>query len=87
MTFSIFQKSRRAGLRLDILLAEDTPATQFLVNRMLTLWGHTVTTADNGVEAVKAANERRWDIILMDMQMPLMDGPQAMQLICSGNGP
>lgn len=76
-----------AGLRLNILLAEDTPATQFLVSRMLTLWGHAVTAAGDGIEALREANERRWDIILMDMQMPLMDGPQATQLIRSGNGP
>jgi CheY-like chemotaxis protein/HPt (histidine-containing phosphotransfer) domain-containing protein len=76
-----------AGLRLNILLAEDTPATQFLVSRMLTLWGHAVTAAGDGIEALRVANERRWDIILMDMQMPLMDGPQATRLIRSGNGP
>ena len=82
------EASRRLdGLKLDILLAEDTPATQFLVTRMLTLWGHTVTLAQNGEEAVKVANERQWDIILMDMQMPVMDGPQATRLIREGNGP
>ena len=76
-----------AGLPLNILLTENTPATQFLVSRMLTLWGHAVTAAGDGIEAFRVANERRWDIILMDMQMPLMDGPQATQLIRSGNGP
>ena len=75
------------GLALDILLAEDTPATQFLVTRMLSLWGHKVTTASNGEEAVARAAERRWDIILMDMQMPLMDGPQATEMIRKGAGP
>ncbi|MCC6914046.1 MAG: CHASE3 domain-containing protein [Rhodospirillaceae bacterium] len=78
---------RLDGLQLNILLAEDTPATQFLVTRMFTLWGHAVTLAVNGEDAVKLANERKWDIILMDMQMPLMDGPQATQLIREGNGP
>jgi signal transduction histidine kinase/DNA-binding response OmpR family regulator len=78
---------RLDGLKLDILLAEDTPATQFLVSRMLSLWGHNVTLAENGEQAVTAANARKWDIILMDMQMPLMDGPQATQLIRQGDGP
>ncbi len=82
------EASRRlAGLQLNILLAEDTPATQFLVSRMFSLWGHTVVTVADGQEAVKAANERRWDVILMDMQMPLMDGPDATQIIRNGNGP
>ncbi len=78
---------RLAGLNLNILLAEDTPATQFLVTRMLSLWGHSVSAASNGEEAVKLASERRWDIILMDMQMPVMDGPQAVELIRAGGGP
>ncbi|MGE4064228.1 MAG: CHASE3 domain-containing protein [Rhodospirillaceae bacterium] len=75
------------GLSLHILLAEDTPATQFLVKRMLSLWGHSVTTAADGEEAVRLANGRRWDIILMDMQMPVMDGPQATRQIRGGGGP
>jgi len=75
------------GFALDILLAEDTPATQFLVTRMLSLWGHKVTTASNGEEAVARAGERRWDIILMDMQMPILDGPQATEMIRKGGGP
>jgi len=76
-----------AGPRLKILLAEDTPATQFLMTRMLSLWGHEIVTVDNGEAAVAAANEGGWDIILMDMQMPLMDGPQATRLIREGGGP
>lgn len=78
---------RLEGLQLDILLVEDTPATQFLVTRMLTLWGHKVTAVSNGEEAVRAANERRWDVILMDMQMPVMDGPEATRIIRAGGGP
>ncbi len=62
---------------LDILIAEDTDATRFLVTRMLTSWGHNVAGATNGAEALKAALERSWDIILMDMQMPLLDGAEA----------
>jgi CheY-like chemotaxis protein len=46
-----------------------------------------VVPVADGQQAVKAANERRWDIILMDMQMPLMDGPDATQTIRKGNGP
>lgn len=79
--------SRFAGMRLRILLAEDTPATQFLVKRMLSLWGHDVTTASDGQEAVDAAAGRAWDIILMDMQMPILDGMEATRAIRAGDGP
>lgn len=78
--------SRFAGRRLRILLAEDTPATQFLVARMLSLWGHEVTTASNGQEAVNAAATCACDVILMDMQMPVMDGMQATRAIRAGDG-
>jgi len=75
------------GLKLDILLAEDTPVSQHLITAMLTRWGHSVRAVNNGLEAVKAAGERSWDIILMDMQMPVMDGPQAVMAIRAGGGP
>jgi len=75
------------GMRLNILVAEDTPTTQHLIATMLTRWGHEVRTVVNGLEAVAAAEERAWDIILMDMQMPLMDGAQAVAAIRSGHGP
>ncbi len=48
---------------------------------MLERNGHTVVTADNGELAVEAAGKQDFDIILMDMQMPVLDGPQAMQAI------
>lgn len=72
------------NLRLDVLLAEDTPATRHLVTAMLTRWGHQVVAVGDGHEAVRAANERTWDVILMDMQMPGMDGPEAMAIIRTG---
>jgi signal transduction histidine kinase/AmiR/NasT family two-component response regulator len=72
------------GMRLNILVAEDTPATRHLVTTMLTRWGHHVAAVGDGREAVQAASERAWDIILMDMQMPDMDGQEAMGLIRKG---
>jgi len=71
-------------LHLSILVAEDTPATQHLITTMLTRWGHQVVAVSDGFEAVRAANERAWDIIIMDMQMPGMDGPEAMRIIRAG---
>lgn len=64
-----------------ILIAEDNPTTQMLVRSMLERDGHAVVTADNGREAVEALESAEFDIILMDMQMPVMDGPDAMREI------
>jgi len=62
---------------LSILLAEDNPVNQKLVVRVLEKRGHRVTVAGNGADAV-AALERGWfDAVLMDVQMPGMDGYEA----------
>ena len=66
---------------LCILVVEDNSTTQMLVRTMLEREGHTVVTADNGAIAMDMAQENNFDIILMDMQMPVMDGPEAMQKI------
>ena len=62
---------------LDILLAEDNPVNQRLALRLLERRGHRVTLAGNGQDAVELARTRRFDIVLMDVQMPLMDGLEA----------
>lgn len=74
------------GFRLDILLAEDNATIQFIVSRMLTTWGQAVTTVGDGKSAVMRAGERKFDIILMDMQMPVLDGDKAVRQIRSGGG-
>jgi PAS domain S-box-containing protein len=66
---------------LTILLAEDSLPNQKLAVGLLTKWGHTVTVAGNGREAVAAWETRFYDLILMDVQMPELDGLQATQLI------
>jgi PAS domain S-box-containing protein len=62
---------------LRILLAEDTPANQKLVQYILAKRGYTVEIASNGQEAVRLLERRDFDLILMDVQMPVMDGLQA----------
>ncbi len=59
---------------LEILVAEDAPDNQLLIRRILTRRGATVRIAENGEEAIKEAMSRHYDIILMDVQMPLLDG-------------
>ena len=60
-----------------ILLAEDNETSRRLIATMLTRLGHTVDTAEDGVEAVAKAKVGTYDLVLMDMQMPVMDGPEA----------
>lgn len=66
---------------LDILLVEDNPVNQKLASTILEKEGHSVVIANNGLEAVNAAKKRKYDVILMDLQMPEMDGFQAVKLI------
>jgi CheY-like chemotaxis protein len=67
----------RRQLPLAILLGEDHPASQQLVAAMLRQEGHTVTVAGDGVEVLAALERQPYDVVLMDIQMPRMDGLQA----------
>jgi two-component system sensor histidine kinase/response regulator len=66
---------------LRILLAEDNFVNQKLAIALLRKLGHEVAWASNGAEAVKMFRESRFDLILMDVQMPGMDGFEATRLI------
>jgi CheY-like chemotaxis protein/anti-sigma regulatory factor (Ser/Thr protein kinase) len=66
---------------LRILLAEDNPVNRFLAMRLLEKQGHHVTTALNGREAVAAVEREPFDLVLMDFQMPEMDGLEATRVI------
>ncbi len=64
-----------------VLVVEDTLAIQLLVRRMLERLGVSVTVVQNGIEAVDIASEYPFDLILMDMQMPEMDGIEATRVL------
>jgi PAS domain S-box-containing protein len=67
--------------QLTVLLAEDHPINRKLVDRFLKIKGWTVIHAENGIEAVQKYKENDVDIILMDIQMPVMDGYEAARQI------
>ena len=62
---------------LHILLAEDNPVNQKLAVRLLEKRGHLVVVAGNGKEALAALDKKSFDLVLMDVQMPEMDGLEA----------
>ena len=70
-----------ARRELRVLLAEDAPINQKLAEAVLRRMGHEVTVARNGVEAVSLVQEQRFDIVLMDIQMPEMGGVEATERI------
>lgn len=59
---------------LRVILAEDNRINQQVAMRLLTKWGHTVTLCANGRAAVDAAASGSFDVVLMDMEMPVLDG-------------
>ena len=73
--------SMPAGRALRILLAEDHVVNQRLAVRLLEKRGHTVTVVPDGVEALAALQHQTFDLLLMDIQMPRMDGLEATQII------
>ena len=73
--------ARSVTLQRHILLVEDNADNQFLVERILKNAGYWVATAGNGIAAVNAVRQARYDLILMDVQMPEMDGFEATRTI------
>ncbi|MCS6958936.1 MAG: ATP-binding protein [Pseudanabaenaceae cyanobacterium SKYGB_i_bin29] len=68
---------------LRILLVEDSPTNRLVINRLLTRKGHQVEEASNGEEAELKARQEQFDVIVMDLEMPLMSGEEAARLIKS----
>jgi len=65
-----------------ILLAEDNPVNQMVAIAMLKRLGYTVDVANNGLEVLALLNQKIYDVILMDLQMPELDGATTAQRIC-----
>jgi CheY-like chemotaxis protein len=67
----------RVDARLRVLAAEDNEVNRLVLTTLLSQAGVALTVASNGLEAVKAWRSADWDVILMDIQMPVMDGVEA----------
>jgi CheY-like chemotaxis protein len=65
----------------ELLLVEDAHDNRFFLAKMLRHFGALVDTAENGTEAVAKASQKNYDVILMDIQMPDIDGYEATQLL------
>lgn len=70
-----------ANVALDILLVEDHVINQMLATALLERWGHRVSVAGDGQLALDALAQHRFDLVFMDMMMPVMDGLAATQRI------
>jgi signal transduction histidine kinase/DNA-binding response OmpR family regulator len=73
--------------RCRILLVEDNKVNQIVATRFLARLGQDVEIANDGAEAVSISREQAFDLILMDMQMPVMDGIEATKRIIAERGP
>jgi CheY-like chemotaxis protein len=72
--------AKAAGV-LDVLLVEDHPINQLLASKLIEKEGHKVTLAENGQIGLQAVMEKPFDVVFMDMQMPVMNGLEATRSI------
>lgn len=75
-----YARERKVLPALEILVAEDNPVNQTVVRGILEKAGHRVYLAENGEQALDALDAHRFDIALLDIQMPVMDGIEALKI-------
>ena len=77
---------REAQRGLRVLLAEDNAVNQLLASRLLEKHGHSVVVASNGRKALEALEKQKFDLVVMDVSMPEMDGIEAAAAIRAREG-
>ncbi|MFZ0256057.1 MAG: ATP-binding protein [Gammaproteobacteria bacterium] len=75
-----FSKARAEGRPLNILVAEDTPTNRKVIQMILQRAGHQVQLVENGEQALDALEEHSFDLAVLDMHMPIMDGIHVVKL-------
>jgi PAS domain S-box-containing protein len=80
-------KAAQARRSLRILLAEDNDINQMMAINILEKWGHRIVVANNGKETLDLLDKQPFDVVLMDLQMPEMDGVKATAAIRAKEGP
>jgi CheY-like chemotaxis protein len=75
------EKKKDTGPPLKILLADDTAVNVALATKLMKKRGHDITAVENGLEAYEAFQKDSFDVILMDIHMPVMDGLESTQKI------
>jgi CheY-like chemotaxis protein len=78
---AVAQAGADSDARTRVLLVEDNALNRTVATRMLARLGADVTVAENGIQAIRLASSERFDLVLMDLQMPVMDGITAASTI------
>jgi len=77
--------TKKTANDIHVLVAEDSPDNQFLIKHILQKEGFHVDLANNGEEAISMIKKNSYDVVLMDMQMPILDGYNATRVLRSDN--
>lgn len=70
---------------LHVLVAEDNNVNAFVITQFFTRWGITTDIAENGSIAVDMVSQKKYDLVFMDLNMPVMDGCEAAKLILANH--